>query len=227
LLAREIFAPLGGIVEMGAVRATGTWSLPDVSVGDFLTRRQNEVDRLLNGIRTVCGFSDVAMAINDELGWFRDYEVSAPFLLLWAGAVEGVPERQEDLEEPSTVRRMCHMGADLQLTRFLHALISGALTAGTEARQGAEEVAEILGIAVDLADGTGRGTPTSVFRTWRVAFLPGILRPDSSAPERGRAGFRAYARALEELLDHHSASSASVNRETAVRSGKFCREATT
>ncbi|WP_405925305.1 hypothetical protein [Streptomyces sp. NBC_00035] len=31
-LAREIFGPLGGIVEIGAVQATGTWTLPDVSM---------------------------------------------------------------------------------------------------------------------------------------------------------------------------------------------------
>ncbi|MCX5558106.1 hypothetical protein [Streptomyces sp. NBC_00038] len=200
-LAREIFGPLGGIMEIGAVQATGTWTLPDVSMGDFLAPRQNEVDRLLSGIRTVCGFSDASMAILDELGRFRDHEVIAPFLLLWSGGVEGVPERREELEEPRTVRRMCHMGADLQLTQFLQALINGALAAGTEARQGAGAVAEILGIAVDLADGTGRTTPTGVFRTWRVACLPSILRPESSAPESGRAGFRAYARRLEELLD--------------------------
>ncbi|WP_405925304.1 hypothetical protein [Streptomyces sp. NBC_00035] len=162
------------------------------------------MDRLLNGIRAVCGFSDASMAILDELGRFRDHEVLAPFLLLWSGGVEGVLERREELEEleePQTVRRMCHMGADLQLTQFLQALINGALAAGTEARQGAGAVAEILGIAVDLADGTGRTTPTGVFRTWRVACLPSILRPESSAPESGRAGFRAYARGLEELLD--------------------------
>ncbi|NGO10359.1 hypothetical protein G5C60_22915 [Streptomyces sp. HC44] len=201
MLAREIFGPLGGVVEIGAVRATGSWALPDVSVGAFLARRQDEVQRLLNGVRTVCGFSDASMATFEEVGWFRDHEVAAPFLLMWSGAVEGVPERREELEEPLTVRRMCRMGADLQLTYFLQALVTGAIAAGTEAQQGAETVAEVLGIAVALADGTGYSTPAGVFRTWRVAHLPGILRPESSAPESGRAGFRAYARALEELLD--------------------------
>jgi hypothetical protein len=35
---------------------------------------------------------------------------------------------------------------------------------------------------------------------WRVAHLPGILRPDSTAPEAGRNGFRAYDEALDTVL---------------------------
>jgi hypothetical protein len=31
--AREVFTPLGGIVEIGAVVATGTWTVADASVG--------------------------------------------------------------------------------------------------------------------------------------------------------------------------------------------------
>jgi hypothetical protein len=62
-------------------------------------------------------------------------------------------------------------------------------------------VAEALTIAVALAGDSGRSGAADTFRAWRVAFLPGILRPDSSAPEYGRAGFRAYAHALEELLE--------------------------
>jgi len=121
-------------------------------------------------------------------------------LLLWSGGITGVPQPIERLEEPPVVRRMCRMAADLQLTEFLQALIIGAIEAGTEARNGAGQVAEVLGIAADLADTTGRSAPESVFRMWRVAHLPGILRTESDAPETGKAGFRAYDEALEELL---------------------------
>ncbi|WP_405768989.1 hypothetical protein [Streptomyces sp. NBC_01538] len=92
------------------------------------------------------------------------------------------------------------MAADLQLAYFLQALITAAVATGTEARQGAASVVEILGIAADLADATGGSSPEDVFRTWRVAHLPGILRPESDAPESGRAGFRAYDEMLEDLL---------------------------
>ncbi|MFJ3303573.1 hypothetical protein ACIPSA_10660 [Streptomyces sp. NPDC086549] len=65
---------------------------------------------------------------------------------------------------------------------------------------GAPRIADILGTASHLADPTGRSAPALVFRMWRVAHLPPVLRPDSDAPETGRAGFRAYDEALEELL---------------------------
>ena len=199
-LAREVFGPLGGVVEVGAVNSTGTWDLADVSMGGFLASRQDDVERLLAGIRVVCRFSDRAMAIVDELGWFRDHEVPAAFLLLWSAGVTGVPQPPERLGEPALVRRMCRMAVDLQLVLFLQALVNAAVASGTEARQGAPRITEILGIACDLADPTGRSAPDLVFRMWRVAHLPGILRPESDAPEAGKAGFRAYDEALERLL---------------------------
>lgn len=199
-LARAVFGPLGGVVEVGAVNSTGTWELADVSVGNFLAHRHQDVERLLAGIRSVCRFSDVAMAIVDELGRFRDHEVPAAFLVLWSAGITGVPQPLERLEEPAVVRRMCRMAADLQLTYFLQALITSAIAAGTEPRQGAAGVAEVLGIAADLADATGGSAPVYVFRMWRVAHLPGILRPESDAPGSGRAGFQAYDEMLEELL---------------------------
>ncbi|WP_330290461.1 hypothetical protein [Streptomyces sp. NBC_00576] len=199
-LARAVFGPLGGVVEVGAVNSTGTWELADVSVGDFLARRQGDVERLLTGIRSVCGFSDEAMAIVEELGRFRDHEVPAAFLLLWSAGVTGVVQPHEKLEEPPVVRRMCRMAADLQLTHFLQALITAAVATGTEPRHGASEVAELLGIAADLADATGGSAPVDIFRMWRVAHLPGILRPESNAPESGKTAFRKYDQALEELF---------------------------
>jgi hypothetical protein len=199
-LARAVFAPLGGVLEVGAVNATGTWRLADVSVRDFLGYRRADVERLLDDIRSVCRFGDDAMAVVDELGWFRDHEVSAALLVLWSAGVTGVPEPVSQLEEPPTVRRMCRMAADLQLTSLLQALIAAAVAAGTSARHGAPVIAAVLTTACDLADPTGRSAPDVVFRMWRVAHLPGILSPGSDAPESGRAGFRAYDGMLEGLV---------------------------
>ncbi|MCT9139401.1 hypothetical protein [Streptomyces violarus] len=200
VLAREIFGPLGGVVEIGAVSATGTWSVGGASVGELVHRRRGEIDRLLELVRGVGGFSSPTMAIADELGYLREHEVTAPSLLLWSGAVEGIPSRRDELERPEVVRRMCHMAADLQLTYFLQALVAAAVAAATEARQGAGEIAEALAIAAGLADATGRSAPATVFRMWRVAHLPGILRAEADAPEHGKAGFRAYDRALEAVV---------------------------
>ncbi|MFD5909440.1 hypothetical protein ACFWHL_12075 [Streptomyces massasporeus] len=200
-LARAVFAALGGVVEIGAVRATGTWLLPDVSVGAFLEPRQGDLRRLLDGVRMVGRFSGEVMAVADELGYFREHEVPAASLLLWSEGIAGLPDAVERLEEPELVRRMCRIGADLQLTRLLQALVTAALAAGTEAGEGGEGIAEILRVACGLV-GTGRAgvTPADVHRMWRVAHLPGIMRPASDAPEWGKAGYRAYDAELERLL---------------------------
>ncbi|MEU4483968.1 hypothetical protein AB0H94_03570 [Streptomyces purpurascens] len=201
-LARSVFGPLGGVVEIGAVNATGTWRLTDVSLGAFVAVRQHDVDRMLDGIRSVCRFSDAAMTIVGELGYLRDHEVSAAALVLWSDGIAGVPESLTQLEEPSLVRRMCRIGTDLQLTRLLQALVTAALAAGTEAGEGVAGIAEILRVVGGLADPDegARTTPADIHRMWRVAHLPGVLRPASDAPEWGKAGYRAYDAELERLV---------------------------
>jgi hypothetical protein len=188
------------VVAVGAVNATGTWVLADVSVGEFLARRHAEVERLMDGVRLACGFDDAAMRMADEVGWFRDYKVDAAHLLLWSAGTIGVPHLVESLDEPPVVRRMCRMAADLQFTEFLHAAVTAAVAARTDPRRGAAAIVDVLTTACGLADATGGVVPAQVYRTWRVARLPGILRPRSDAPEYGKAGFRAYDEELEGLL---------------------------
>ncbi len=200
VLAREVFGPLGGIVEVGAVAATGTWSVGAASVGALVEGRREEVDRLLGMVRAVGDFSPPVMAIADELGYLREHQVTAPSLLLWSAGLEAVPSSIEDLERPETVRRMCRMAADLQSAHFLQAVVTAAVAAGTDVRQGAALITEALGLVCDLVDAAGGPSPATVFRMWRVAHLPGILDPRGKAPETGKAGFRAYDRELERLL---------------------------
>lgn len=184
----------------GAVNATGTWELTQGSPGEFLARRRDDFEQLMDGIRSVCRFDDAAMGIADEMGWFQDYEVAGAHLALYSGYLAATPELLDRLDQPPVVRRMCRMAADLQLTEFLGALIGGAVEAETEAGQGAARIADVLAIACDLADTTGGTTPAQVFRAWRVAHLPRILDPRSDAPAYGKAGYRAYDEALEALL---------------------------
>ncbi|GGS87521.1 hypothetical protein [Streptomyces violaceus] len=67
VFACSVFGPLGGVVEIGALRAARTWLLADVSVAEFLTPRQDDLRRLMEGIRVVGRFSDEVMEIADEL----------------------------------------------------------------------------------------------------------------------------------------------------------------
>lgn len=186
-------------LEIGAVSATGAWNVGAASVGELVSSRRGEVDRLLDLVRGIGGFSPATMAIADELAYLREHEVTPPALLLWSRAVERISPRLEDLEQPGVVRRMCHMAADLQMTYLLQALVTAAVAAGGDVRQGADRIAEALTIAAGIADVTGRSAPALVFRMWRVAHLPAILRPDACTPEQGKAAFRSYDQALEAL----------------------------
>ncbi|CCK29706.1 hypothetical protein BN159_5327 [Streptomyces davaonensis JCM 4913] len=201
MTARSVIAPLGGLLEIGAVTATGTWTLSEVSLGAFLDDRRDEVDQVLADIHSLCAFGPVFLAVADELGYLRDHEVTSAFLLLWSGGVEGVPPDLSELESPMAVRRMCRAGADLQLTELLDALVTAALPAQTDAKTGARLLTGILSGVTALADGTGRCTPATAFRTWRTRCLPRTLHPHSGTPESRRAGLRAYERALDALLD--------------------------
>ncbi|MFB7332536.1 hypothetical protein ACFC00_12890 [Streptomyces adustus] len=201
--ARTVFAALGGVVEIGAVNHTGTWDLADVSVGDFLAPRGDEVARIMTAVRTIGRFAAPVMAVADELGYLREHPVTAEFLLLWSAGIAWVPEPSEDLaclKDPRAVRRMCRMGADLQLTRLLDASVTAGIAAGVAAEEGGGLAVGIVRDACDLVDDAGRSTPEGVFRMWRVANLPDILRPDAGAPEYGKAGYRAYDAELERLL---------------------------
>ncbi|MET8979198.1 hypothetical protein ABZX85_26655 [Streptomyces sp. NPDC004539] len=191
--ARSVFGALGGIVEIGAVTAAGG-DLRSASVGEFARTHSATTDRLMQLVRETGDFGDAVMGIGEELCWRRDHEVTVPSLLLSAGWNGGL---EEDAE---SVRRLCEVGADLQLALFLDGLLESALTR-TPRPTDPGPIPEALEIAVRLTGLAHRVTPSGVFRTWRAGFLPAILRPDSSAPDWGREGYRTLTRALEDTLD--------------------------
>ncbi|MCX5131482.1 hypothetical protein ABT076_33650 [Streptomyces sp. NPDC002131] len=205
--ARPVFAALGGVVEIGALNHAGTWKTSDTSVGDFLALRRDEVARIVAGVQAVGRFSDPVMAEAHELGYLRDHPVDVRSLLLWSAGVTWAPRgprpSEDDLaylEDPQVMRRMCRMGADLQLTCLLDGLVAAGVGAGVGLPEGTDEIASILRLACELVDGTGRNTPEGVFRMWRVAHLPGLLDPNAAAPEWVKAGHRVYDEELERLL---------------------------
>ncbi|MER6447190.1 hypothetical protein [Streptomyces venezuelae] len=189
-VVREVFGPLGGLVECGA-------SLESLSVGAFVARHRGVLDRTLDVVRRLGSFSAASMAVMDGLGYLREHEVPPVSLLLWSGCIE---EYVPDLGGPEAVRRMARAGADLQLAHLLQALVGvAALRGGDDVDSRAREIAEVIG-AVGAWGGPHRGRSLhEVFLMWRVAFLPGLLMPSSNSPEPFKRRLRQYAHALEGL----------------------------
>ncbi|MFC4609082.1 hypothetical protein ACFO9E_14845 [Streptomyces maoxianensis] len=198
-LGREIFGPLGGIVELDAVASSGAQQrLQDVSVGDFVERHRSELDRILTAVRDIGDFHAETMAIVEELGWHREHEITAPSLLLWSGCIEAY---SPSLDEPSAVQRMVDMGADLQLTNLMHALVGTASSRARNAEPTSELIVEVMSIAGALVGIRHERAVWDLFRMWRVAFLPHVLTPSSRSPEPTKANFRTYTQILAEILD--------------------------
>jgi len=192
-LAYDVFGPLWAVLDLGSVAA----SEPLTS---FVTAHRGELDGLLATVREIGAFAAGTMEIVERQGgWGGDspYEVTTESLMLHSGCIEEYPP---DVDNPLVLRRMLRMGADLQLTRLMDALVGAATVRGPGVERGGPLVVAAVRSASALLD-PHAGCPVSdVFRMWRVAFLPGLLRPDSPAPEEARASVRAYAHALEGVL---------------------------
>ncbi|RKN12099.1 hypothetical protein D7319_04230 [Streptomyces radicis] len=190
MLAREVFAALGGVMVVGAAAARGRVPF---SAGAFSAARRGELDRLLAIVQELTGFGPETMALFDELGWHLADD-AAPWLVMWSAAYHPLPT---DAENPAAFRRMVGMGADHQAVRFLHALVSAALNGPQPMDRTARLLAEALRVACGLLPGT---EPDLVFRIWRVAHLPTRLRPGPASPAEYGTRLRACAHALEAAL---------------------------
>ncbi|NUP20467.1 MAG: hypothetical protein HOZ81_31170 [Streptomyces sp.] len=82
----------------------------------------------------------------------------------------------------------------------MDALAGAAIVRVPGVERGAPLVVAAVRSAIALLDPHRGCSVSDVFRMWRVAFLPDVLRPDSPTPEVARAGVRAYAHALEGVL---------------------------
>ncbi|MER6222485.1 hypothetical protein ACWCYL_16845 [Streptomyces sp. 900105755] len=95
--ARELFAPLGAVVAVGALNATGTWSFADVSVGAFLAGRRREWDRLFAAVCQKTGTSAArARSAGSATGGRAGLTVVGVFqqdarMSMTSGAVSGMP----------------------------------------------------------------------------------------------------------------------------------------
>ncbi|GAA5026857.1 hypothetical protein [Streptomyces siamensis] len=198
-LGYDVFAPLWAILEIGAVRQSGTRPLRDVSLADFVAGRRREIDRLLELIRVIGEFRPETMAIFEtQGGWKERREVTAAYLSMYSGCIEGYPP---DTDDPVVLRRMVHMGGDLQLTTLLNALVGAASVRDSGPEAVAPLVVDTVRTAGSLLDADLERVASDTFRMWRVSFLPDVLRPDSPAEKSVKAGLRAYAHVLEDLID--------------------------
>lgn len=197
-LAREIFGPLGGIVEIGAVvDAEESAALAHVSIDEFTARNHPELSQILRTVQTIGNFHSSTMAIVEELGWHADHEISAPSLLLWSGGIE---EYSSDLNNPQSVRRMASAGADLQLVRFTHAMVGVAVAVGQPVDASSELIVEAVRRAAGLVGAENAGAAREIYRMWRASLLPQVLMQTSASPNSVKTGYRSFAHALESML---------------------------
>ncbi|MEU0371531.1 hypothetical protein ABZ070_14940 [Streptomyces sp. NPDC006283] len=196
-LAREIFGPLGGIVEMGAAAEAGQRPLRDVSVGDFVDRHREVLGHILTGVREIGVFHVETMAIVDELGWHREHEIRAPSLLLWSACIEEFSPR---IDEPASVQRMVRFGSDLQLVNLMQALVGTASQRAHNAEAVPDLIIRVVGLAASLVGMDPERAALDIFRMWRVTFLPQVLVPSSSSPDEIKRNFRNCAQLLESSL---------------------------
>jgi hypothetical protein len=201
-LAREIFGPLWTIIDKGAVVAAGpegTEGLQDVSSAAFVNSRRDEISQIIDTVRALGDFQDSTMEIFEQARWQTRHapDELTVHLLLWSGGIESYPP---DIDDPHVVRRLVDTAADLQLVAFLNAMVGAALVRGPGTAPGAELVAPAVTSAVALLGRDAAPGGRDVFRMWRVASLPSVLRPDSGVEESVKQQWRSYERGLEPLL---------------------------
>jgi hypothetical protein len=213
-LGYDVFAPLWGILELGAVTESAARVLRDVPLADFVAAHREEVDRLLALVRTIGDFSPETMAIfESQGGWNEGHEVTAEYLTIYSGCIENYPP---EVDDPAVLRRMVRMGGDLQLVAFIDALVGTATVRGPGPDTAVPLVVEAVRAAGSLLGVRTDPAVADTFRMWRVTFLPDILRPDSPSSAEVKAQLRAYVHGLEDAIDPYArvASDVEVMGET-------------
>ncbi|MET9408702.1 hypothetical protein ABZX90_23490 [Streptomyces sp. NPDC002935] len=201
-LGYDVFAPLWGILELGAVTESAARVLRDVSLADFVAAHRDEVDRLLALVRTIGDFSPETMAIFEcQGGWNEGHEVTAEYLTMYSGCIENYPP---EVDDPAVLRRMVRMGGDLQLVTFIDALLGTATVRGPGPDTAVPLVVDAVRTAGSLLGVQSDRAAADAFRMWRVKFLPDILRPDSPSSTEDKARLRAYAHGLEDVIDPYA-----------------------
>ncbi|MCX5361590.1 hypothetical protein OG864_23050 [Streptomyces sp. NBC_00124] len=192
----DVLGPLWAVIDLGAVAEA-----PEArSVRDFVSAHRAELDALLEVVRELGDFSAETMKMRERPGgWGSDESrsVTAESLMVYSGCIEAYPP---DTDDPLVLRRMVGMGCDLQLAMLMDGLVGAAMMRVPESETGARLVVSVVRKAAAMLGAAPERAARDTFRVWRVAFLPGVLRPDSPTTEAARERLRTYAHALEETV---------------------------
>ncbi|MGC5290458.1 hypothetical protein [Micromonospora sp. DT231] len=202
-LGYDIFAPLWGLLQLGAAREwDGTSPFRPVFLA-FVTARRDSLARLLSAVQAVGDLSDQTVAIFEEQGGWSDADPEfvpdqlGASLLTYSGFLAEYPL---DLADATTVRRAIDAGTDLQLVNLLQGLVGAALVRGPAVRSAAPLVVESMRAAAEVIGAAAGSVLASVVSSWRIAHLSPALRPDSNMSEARRARLRALALQVESRL---------------------------
>ncbi|MGW3404263.1 hypothetical protein [Streptomyces zhihengii] len=189
LVAREIFGPLGGVLEIAAVRRSGCLVPVDAhSFQSFAVGIEDELAAILDQIESLSRISRCEASVFERLGYGAPHEISLAALVMWSCGVAGMSS--DDVE------RMVVAGSDIQLSRLVQALIFSAPS--DEVSANSEMIRRILLGCLRILGRSTEGGLSLVLRIWSASTLPAYLSPTSGASAASKEKVRAYARSLTE-----------------------------
>ncbi|WP_147989510.1 hypothetical protein [Streptomyces sp. t39] len=187
LVAREIFGPLGGVLEISAVRYSGYLVPVEArSFQSFVAGIEDELAAILDQIENLSKISRSEASIFESLGYGAPHEISLAALVMWSCGVAGFSSND--------VERMVVAGSDIQLSRLTQALIFSAPSEGVAANS--EVIRRILLGCLRILGRSTTGDLSLALRIWSVSILPAYLSPAAGASADSREKVRAYARCL-------------------------------
>lgn len=194
----DIFRPLWGLVTLGAVAEARSADRDEISLAEFIAPRRADLDRLLDTISTIGRISPETMSIFETQGGWSGgrgtaVDEVAGELLIYSGFGEEYPP---DLRDPVVLNRIVSAGTDLQLATLTHGVVGAAMAAESDPTVTAAQIVDVITMAAALVANRDELVAANAFRLWRMAFTPGILRPDSASPPAAKVSLRRYLHAL-------------------------------
>ncbi|MFC7546430.1 hypothetical protein [Plantactinospora sp. GCM10030261] len=200
-MAYDLYAPLWALVEVGAIAANGCAAPPSGAVVDHVRSRAEQIETLLDNVRSLGSFAPETIAIfNGQGGWDNDAEFEpeamAAKLLLYSGYLA---EHPLDWRDTESIRQLVAATTDRQLVSVLDALVGIAISGGMDADTAAGRVAEAFRAACVLVRREPSTELARAVRHWRAHHLPPVLRPDSPTQDETKAKLRHVLRRLEDI----------------------------
>lgn len=201
-MAYDIYAPLWGLLDLGALVNCDFTPPSTDSFIRYVTSRRAEIDRLLDLVAALSGFHPETIGIFERQGGWRDGSRREPeavlaALLMSAGFVERHPV---DPGDTTTIRRLTQAAIDRQLVKLLDALVGVAHVRSRDVVSACDDVIDALAIACSLVRRNALGTTADTVRSWRTFVLPDVLVPGSPTSEATKDRLRDFLHRLETLV---------------------------